>query len=69
MIALPYPLVQAARMAELLVTALFGDPPLVEHHDLVNLVETVAFVGDEQDTTAFGGLEQVRGQRLAAARV
>ena len=39
-------------MPELAVAALFGDPPVVEHHDLVDLVEPVAFVGDEQDGAA-----------------
>jgi hypothetical protein len=40
-------------MAELVVAALLGDPTVVEHDDLANLVEPVAFVGDEQDGTAF----------------
>src|SRR5690348_3478928 len=69
MLALPYPLVVPARMAELLVAALFGDRSVVEHYDLVDLVEPVAFVGDEQDGMAFGGVEQVCGKRPAAARV
>src|SRR5215470_5876215 len=69
MVVLPDPLVGPARVAELLVAALFGDPPAVEHHDLVNLVERVAFVGDEQDGAAFGGLQQVRGKRPAAVGV
>ena len=42
------------------MAALFGDPPALEHHDLVNLVEPVEFVGDEQDGAAFGGVQQVR---------
>jgi len=51
------------------VAALLGDSAVVEHHDLVDLVEAVAFVGDEQDGAAFGGVQQVRGERLAAVRV
>ena len=56
-------------MAELPVAALLGDPSVVEHHDLVNLVEPIAFVGDEQDGTALGGAQQVGGEGPAAGRV
>ena len=51
------------------MAALFRDLAVVEHHDLVHLVEPVTFVGDEQDTPALGGVQQVRGERLAAVRV
>ena len=66
---LPHPLVGSARVPELAVAALFGDPAVVEHHDLVDLVEPVGFVGDEQHGAALGGLHQVRGERPAAVRV
>jgi len=39
----------AAGVAELVVAALFGDAAVVQHHDLVDLVEPVGLVGDEQD--------------------
>jgi hypothetical protein len=44
-------------VAELVVAALFGDPSAVEDHDVVDLVEPVAFVGDEQDRSALGGAQ------------
>jgi hypothetical protein len=69
MFALPHSLVRSARVAERPVVALFGDPAVVEHHDLVDLVESVGFVGDEQDSAAFGGVQQVGGERPAAVRV
>jgi choline dehydrogenase-like flavoprotein len=39
-------------VAELLVSPLLGDPPMVEDHDLVDLVQPVGLVGYEQDRTA-----------------
>ena len=45
---------------------MFGDPAVVEHHDVVDLVEPVRFVGDEKDGAAFCGLQQIRGERLAS---
>ena len=68
-LAFPHPLVVAACVAELAVGALFGDPAVVEHHDLVDLVEPIGLVGDEQDGAALGGLEQVGGQCLAGVWV
>jgi hypothetical protein len=69
MVAVPHPLVGAVGVAELLVGALLEDLPVVEHDDVVDLVEPVEFVGDEQDRTVLGGVQQVRGERLAAAGV
>src|SRR5215469_16514062 len=68
-VALPHPLVRPAGVAELLMTAALGDPAPVKHQDLVDPVEPVALVGDEQDGAALGGLQQVRGERLASLRV
>ena len=51
------------------MAALFGDPAVVQHHDVVDLAEPVRFVGDEQDGAALGGPQQVRGERLASFRV
>jgi hypothetical protein len=42
-------------VAELVVDALLGDPVVVEHHDLVDLVEPGGLVGDEQDWAAGRG--------------
>lgn len=39
-------------MAELLVGALPGDPPVVEDHDVVDLVERVYLVGERAPSTA-----------------
>jgi len=39
--AVPDPLVGTARVAEFLVGAVLGDPPMFEHHDLVHLIESV----------------------------
>jgi hypothetical protein len=36
-------------VAELPVGALLGDPPVVEDHDLIDLVQPVRFMGDEQN--------------------
>ena len=47
-VVLPHSLVGSACVAELLVAALLGDPAVVEHHDLVDLVKPVAFVGAVQ---------------------
>ena len=66
-VVLPHQLVGSACVAELLVAALLGDPAVVEHHDLVDLVKPVAFVGDEQDGAALGGMQQVRGERPAGS--
>jgi hypothetical protein len=41
MFAVPDPLVGPAGVAELLVGALLGDPPVVEDHDVVDLVDRV----------------------------
>jgi hypothetical protein len=56
-------------VAELLVGALLGDPPVVEDHDVVDLVERVGLVGDEQDGTVLGGVQQVSGERQAGGPV
>jgi hypothetical protein len=40
-VAVPDPLVGTARVAEFLVGAVLGHPAVVEHHDLVHLVEPV----------------------------
>ena len=69
MFAVPHPLVVSARVAELLVGALLEDLPVVEDHDVVDLVEPVGLVGDEQDRAVLCGLQQVGGERLAAGRV
>ena len=68
-VSFPHPLVGPAGVAELVVGTLFGDPAVVEQHDLVDLVEPVTLVGDEQDGAALGGLQQVRGERPAGFRV
>src|SRR5512146_823671 len=49
--ALPLPLVRSAGVAELPVGASLGDPPVVQDHDLIDLVQPVTFMGDEQDST------------------
>ena len=69
MVAVPHPLIQPACVAELLLGASFGDLAAIECHDLVDLVEPVGLVGDEQDGAAFGGLQQIGGQRLAGVAV
>src|SRR5215468_3211407 len=68
-VVLPHSLVRSARVAELIMAALFGHPAAIEHHDVVDLVEPVALVRDEQDGTALGGVQQVRGERPAGGRV
>jgi hypothetical protein len=68
-VVLPHWLVGPAGVAELVVAALFGDPAVVEDHGRVDLVRPIGFVGDEQDGTAFGGVQQVRGERPAGVRV
>ena len=65
LLALPHRLAEPHGAAELLVAASLGDPAVVEHHDLADLAGPIALVGDEQDGPAFGGLQQVRGERLA----
>jgi hypothetical protein len=42
-------------VAELLVSPLLGDPPMVEDHDLVDLVQPVGLVGDEQKVSSERG--------------
>src|SRR5215475_4766083 len=65
LLALPHRLAEPHGATELLVAASLGDPAVVEHHDLADLAGPIALVGDEQDGPAFGGLQQVRGERLA----
>jgi hypothetical protein len=47
-------------VAELPVGASLGDPPVVQDHDLIDLVQPVTFMGDEQDRTALGGVQRRR---------
>ena len=63
-VAFPHPLVGSAGVAELVVSALFGDPAAVEQHDLVDLVEPVTLVAVEQGGAAaeFAESHQHRGQ-------
>ena len=68
-VVFPHALVGSAGVAELLMAALLGDPAAVEHHDVVHLVQPVGLVGDEQDGAAFGGLQQIGGQRLTGVAV
>ena len=68
MFAVPHSLVRPAGVAELLVGALLGDPPVVEDHDVVDLVEPVGLVGDEQDRTVLGGVQQIRGENRVSRR-
>jgi hypothetical protein len=51
------------------VRAALDRPAGVKHHDLVDLVEPVGFVGDVQDGAAFRGVQQVRSERAAAVGV
>ena len=49
--------------------ASLGHLAVVEHHDLVHLVQAVKLVGDQQGGPAGRGREQIRGQRPAVVRV
>jgi hypothetical protein len=51
------------------VAALLGDRSAVEHDDVVDLVQSVALVGDQQDGTALSGPQQVGGEDPAAGGV
>ena len=66
---LPEPLVSAAGPAELRVGAAFGHPPVIEHHDLVHLVQAVQVVRDQQGGPAGRRGQQVCGQGPAVVRV
>jgi hypothetical protein len=43
----------------------FGDPPVLQHDYLVELIEPVTVVGDEERRPSGGRGEEVRGQRPA----